>query len=108
MDNTIELEKLKTRLEKLSKDHQLEILKIFNASSDVKLNENKSGVYINLSFLPKEIIGKLQTYLDYVQDQEKMLLLAEIKKEDFVKAYFEADQEENVCSCKHKYIKKYI
>jgi len=94
MDNTIELEKLKTRLEKLSKDHQLEILKIFNASSDVKLNENKSGVYINLSFLPKEIIGKLQTYLDYVQDQEKMLLLAEIKKEDFVKAYFETDQEE--------------
>jgi len=94
MDNTIELEKLKTRLEKLSKDHQLEILKIFNTSSDVKLNENKSGVYINLSFLPKEIIGKLQTYLDYVQDQEKMLLLTESKKEDFVKAYFETDKEE--------------
>ncbi len=94
MDNTIELEKLKTRVEKLSKEHQLEILKIFNSSSVVKLNENKSGVYINLSFLPKEIIGKLQTYLDYVQDQEKMLLLTESKKEDFVKAYFETDKEE--------------
>ena len=93
MDNTIELEKIKTRLEKLSKDHQLEILKIFNTSSGVKLNENKSGVYINLSFLPKEIISKLQNYLEYVQDQEKMLLLAETKKEDFVKAYFDADKE---------------
>ena len=92
MDNTIELEKLKTRLEKLSKEHQLEILKILNSTPDVKLNENKSGVYINISFLPKEITNKLQTYLDYVQDQEKMLLLAESKKEDFVKAYFESDQ----------------
>lgn len=98
MDNTIELEKIKTRLEKLSKDHQLEILKIFNTSSDVKLNENKSGVYVNLSFLPKEIIGKLKAYLDYVQDQEKMLLLAESKKEDFVKAYFETDKEEPAMS----------
>lgn len=94
MDNTIELEKLKTRLEKLSKEHQLEILKIFNSASDVKLNENKSGVYVNLSFLPKDIISRLQTYLDYVQDQEKMLLLAESKKEDFVKAYFEPEQDD--------------
>jgi len=98
MDNTIELEKLKTRLEKLSKEHQLEILKIFNTSPDVKLNENKSGVYVNLSFLPKEIIGKLKAYLDYVQDQEKMLLLAESKKEDFVKAYFDTDKEEPTMS----------
>ena len=55
MDNTIELEKIKTRIEKLTKEHQLEILKILNSAPDVKLNENKSGVYINLSFLPKNI-----------------------------------------------------
>jgi hypothetical protein len=95
MDNTIELEKIKTRIEKLTKEHQLEILKILNSAPDVKLNENKSGVYINLSFLPKDIISRLQTYLDYVQDQEKMLLLAESKKEDFVKAYFESDNDDS-------------
>jgi hypothetical protein len=95
MDNTIELEKLKTRVEKLTKEHQLEILKILHSAPDVKLNENKSGVYINLSFLPKDIITNLQIYLDYVQDQEKMLLLAESKKEDFVKAYFESDNEDS-------------
>jgi len=94
MNKTIELEKLKTRVEKLTKEHQLEVLKILNSAPDVKLNENKSGVYINLSFLPESIIFRLQTYLDYVQDQERMLLHAESTKEDFVKAYFESDNEE--------------
>ena len=95
MDNTIKLEKLKTSIEKLSKEHQLEMLKILNSCSDVKLNENKSGVYVNLSFLPESIISKLLKYLDYIKDQEQMLLLTESKKEDYVKAYFETDSENN-------------
>ena len=93
MDNTIKLEQLKTTIEKLSKEHQLEMLKILNTCPDVKLNENKSGVYVNLSFLPEMTIQKLLVYLDYIQEQEKMLLLAESKKEDYVKAYFDGDTE---------------
>jgi hypothetical protein len=95
MDNTIKLEQLKTTIEKLSKDHQLEMLKILNSCPDIKLNENKSGVYVNLSFLPETTIKKLLVYLEYIQDQEKMLLLTESKKEHYVKAYFEGEPETN-------------
>ena len=95
MDNTIELETIKTKVEKLNKEHQLEILKILRNQGEerVKINENKSGVYINLSFLPLDTIEKIKLYLNYVQDQEKMLCLAENQKEDFAKTYFEDNQE---------------
>ena len=65
------------------------MLKILNTCPDVKLNENKSGVYVNLSFLPDSTVKKLLVYLDYIQEQENMLLMTESKKEHFVKAYYE-------------------
>ena len=89
MEKTVELETIKSRIEKLEKEQQLEILKIFNTNPDVKLNENKSGVYINLSYLQPDIVSKLKAYLDYVKDQEKVLRLAETKKQDYVKTFFE-------------------
>jgi hypothetical protein len=94
MDNTVQLEKIKTRIEKLSKGNQIEILKILHTSPDVTLNENKSGVYVNLSFLPENVYKKMITYLDYVQEQEKMLLLTETKKDDYVKTFFEHETNE--------------
>ena len=95
MDNTVQLEKIKTRIEKLSKDNQIEILKILHSSPDVKLNENKSGVYVNLSSLPENAFKKMLSYLDYVQEQEKMLLLTETKKDTYVKTFFGQDAEDN-------------
>lgn len=91
MNQIVELERLKSDIEKLSKQHQLEILKILKEQEEerVKINENKSGVYINLSFLPEETIEKLKAHLNYVKDQEKMLRMAENQKEDYAKAYFE-------------------
>jgi hypothetical protein len=89
MDNTVELETIKSRIEKLEKEQQLEILKILNTNHDVKLNENKSGVYINLSYLEPTIVSKLKAYLDYVKDQEKVLRLTETKKQNYVKTFFE-------------------
>lgn len=91
MNQIVELERLKSDIEKLNKQHQLEILKILKEQEEerVKINENKSGVYINLSFLPEETIEKLKAHLNYVQDQEKMLRMAENQKEDYAKTFFE-------------------
>jgi len=93
MDSTQQLEDLKAQIEKMPKTHQLEILKIMKSSPDVKLNENKSGVYINLSFLPKNVIPKIQDYLVYVKDQENALRSIESQKQDYAKTYFESDEE---------------
>ena len=48
MENTVLLESLKAQIEKLEKEQQMEILKILHSNQEVKLNENKSGVYVNL------------------------------------------------------------
>ena len=56
------LENIKNTIEGLNKHHQIEILRILN-KSDCKLNENKSGVYVNISFLPEEIISQLEKYI---------------------------------------------
>ena len=55
--NSDKLEKMKGQIEKMSVQQQLEILKILHEHNDVKLNENKSGVYINLSFLPEPVLA---------------------------------------------------
>jgi hypothetical protein len=68
-----EIESLKTTIESLSKTHQIEILKIIHQNQCVKINENKSGVYINLTFLPQNTMDEINNYLFYVKGQEKML-----------------------------------
>ena len=81
------LENIKNTIEGLNKHHQIEILKILN-KSECKLNENKSGVYVNISFLPEDIIGQLEKYLDYIKDQEDSLVPIEYQKEEFKNIYF--------------------
>ena len=85
------LEDLKSNIEKMNQTQQLEILKILHENPDVKLNENKSGVYINLSFLSEKVLTRIHKYMAYVKEQEKMLKLAETQKQDFKKTYFEEE-----------------
>ena len=49
------LEKMKNTIEGMKKYHQIEILKILTKHQS-KINENKSGCYVNLTFLPKETV----------------------------------------------------
>lgn len=84
----LEIENLKTRIESFSKLHQIEILKIIKKNQSVKINENKSGVYINLTFLSKETIDEISQYMFYVNDQEQLLDPIEKEKDDFKNTFF--------------------
>jgi hypothetical protein len=77
------LEQIKIQIEQLNKIHHIEILKIFKKFQNVKLNENKSGVFINLSFLPTCVIDELNAYLDHVKIQESQIFKMESQKENF-------------------------
>jgi len=81
------MERIKNRIEGMDKYHQLEILKILMNHAS-KINENKSGVYVNLSFLPKTTIDELIKYIDYFQDQEESLVTMEYQKEEFKNSFF--------------------
>ena len=71
---------IKDKIEKMPKNNQIEILKILKQNQAIKLNENKSGVFINISFLPKETIEELAKYVKYVCDQESVINEIESQK----------------------------
>ena len=83
-----DLELMKTNIESMTKINQVEILKIL-LKHNVKINENKSGIFVNMSFLDKTIIEDIKVYLDYVKEQESTLQSLETKKEVFKTAFFE-------------------
>lgn len=81
------LEKLKRSIELLNKFHQVEVLRILSRRL-CKLNENKSGVYVNLTYLDNETIHDLEKYLEYTKMQEDTLTTAECQKEEFKSTFF--------------------
>lgn len=93
------LESLKNKIEKMSKTEHIEILKIIKENPLVKLNENKSGVYINLTFLPESTLEQISHYLTYIHQQETMLDPNEKEKMDFKNTYFiEKENKDDVTS----------
>lgn len=88
MVDYIALEQMKSKIENMNKNHHIEILKILKNNPHIKLNENKSGVFINLSFLPSNTLNEITEYLNYIQDQEVSLKTMEIQKESFKNSFF--------------------
>jgi len=75
------IESLKNRIEKMDKIHHIEILKILKKYNKIRLNENKSGVFVNMSFLPIEILEEIIKYIEYVNEQEVYINVVEEEQE---------------------------
>lgn len=87
ISTTERLEKIKNKIETMEKYHQVGILKILS-NNKCKINENKSGVYVNLSFLPENTIQQLINYIDYINDQEEAIKNMEHQKMEFENSFF--------------------
>tara|TARA_B110000285_G_C15026059_1_gene564223 strand:- start:631 stop:978 length:348 start_codon:yes stop_codon:yes gene_type:complete len=68
-----ELQALCTNIETLSKINQVEILRIFTNHVEMVINENKYGVHINMTDVPDNIIYEIESFLEYVRQQENDL-----------------------------------
>ena len=79
---------IKDKIEKMTKINQIEILKILKKHQNIKLNENKSGIFVNLSFLSKETIDEIDKYVNYVNDQEIDINTIETQKQEFKNTFF--------------------
>lgn len=82
------LSAIKDKIERMPKNNQIEVLKILKKYQNIKLNENKSGIFVNLSFLSKEILGEIDKYVNYVNDQENVINTIECQKQVFKNAFF--------------------
>ena len=83
----MDLETIKNTIEQWPKHHQVEVLKIIKNGSST-INENKSGIYINMSFLPETTISEIKSYIQYVEDQEQILTPLECQKEGFKNSFY--------------------
>ncbi len=82
------LDELRANIEKMTKTQQMDILQIIKKNPNIKLNENKGGIFLNMSFLPKDVLEALQKYVNYVKDQEQLINAVEKQKQDFKNTFF--------------------
>lgn len=67
--NYEELEKLRKKIELLNNTHHIYIGKLLK-NNNVKLTENKNGIFINMNNLSKKIINNLYEYIDFIEKQD--------------------------------------
>ena len=83
-------ENYKSRIECLSANYQIEILNIL-VKNGVKINENKTGIRLNMGILWKDhqpVWEKMVEYLLYVEEQETQLETVESEKQEMTSFYF--------------------
>jgi hypothetical protein len=80
---------LKNKIENMSKTNHIEILQILKKHQNVKLNENKSGVFVNLSFLSNELLEEINKYVNYINEQESVINTIETQKQEFKNTFFQ-------------------
>ena len=88
-----ELNHIKERIENLNKFHQVEILKLLKTSDIATLNENKNGIFINMTSLSNKVIVELEKYLEYVDKQETQLGVIEEQKSLLSNTFFKDNKE---------------
>ena len=86
-ENIVELESLKCQIEQLSKDHHITLLKILKKNIE-NLNENKNGVFINLTELPPIVIDELKNYCLYIKTQNIKLDTMESNQKEIKSNFF--------------------
>jgi hypothetical protein len=83
----IKIDELKNKIEKMDEIHQLHIGSILRQHPEIKLNTNKSGILVNLTTIPENILEEIDKYVDYIIEQEKTLIQVENKTEDLKQQY---------------------
>lgn len=79
---------LKEGIENMPTVHQIEILRILH-SKNTQINENKNGVFVNISRLNNDMLKELYEYMKYVINQEKHLNEIEEQKQSLTKEFFD-------------------
>tara|TARA_E500000178_G_C16954687_1_gene723064 strand:- start:1088 stop:1360 length:273 start_codon:yes stop_codon:yes gene_type:complete len=87
MNKIEELQKIKEIIENLSKNQQIDILKIF-IEDNINISENSNGSFINLSEISITTLEKIKDYLNFINKQDNNLQLIEQKKTNLEKKYF--------------------
>ena len=86
-DNIAVAKKLKTVIENMDPIHHEKVLVILN-NHNVHISENRNGCFINITNMSDELINELNTFINYINKQEKNLLDIENIKDEFKKNFY--------------------
>jgi len=79
---------LKEGIENMPVIHQIEVLRILN-QKHIQINENKNGVFINISKINDATLLEMEEYMKYVIKQEEQLNEIENQKQTLTRKFFE-------------------
>jgi hypothetical protein len=82
------MQSIKDKIEMLSKHHQIEIGRMLIHEHHVAYDENKNGIFINMSSLSNDIIQKLEDFINHVNMQETYLQIDEHEKDELKDTFF--------------------
>ncbi len=82
------------QIESMSQNNQIEVLRILSKHKDIILNENKNGIYVNLTEVDHKVSEELSSYISYINTQEMNLNVMELQKEQFKNIYFTKDNKD--------------
>jgi hypothetical protein len=69
-----ELDNIVSKIGKLNSSHHIEILRIIKSSSNcVNISENSNGCFLNMNELDHITVKKIETYIEFHENQEKEL-----------------------------------
>ena len=89
------LTKIRDEIESFDKGQQIQILKILK-EKQIPINENKNGVFINLTNVAESIISELENYITHISNQEKILQENENLKDNYKQNFFDKDNKETL------------
>ena len=81
---------IKETIECMSKNHQIDVLKIFKKNNKIVLNENGNGIFVNLSELDVSDLSNLQEFIKYVNKQQEQLDNVEDTKTNIENEFFKS------------------
>ena len=84
----MDLTTIKDRIEVMPKNYHVEIGRILIKEENIPYDENKNGIFINLSLLNKEIHEKIVKFIEYVELKEKQLAMDEKEKLELKDTFF--------------------
>ena len=82
-----QLNNLKEIIEGFEKEQQIQVLRILKVKN-ININENKNGVFINLTNLDKDVIDELENFIEHLKTQENILSTNEKVKNTYIETYF--------------------
>jgi hypothetical protein len=87
MSSEVDLVRIKDSIEALPHGYQVEVGRIM-CKNKVRMDENRNGIFVNLSDVPGEVIAELADFLGYVDLQESHLRVIESAKNDLKVEFF--------------------